>query len=217
MQRGQFYLPLPFLKKNYFCPFFVVCDSALVFKISENSTSECESRHSGNENLSIFLPIHSNQTFQLSEPSHLKLIYHSVSCPTFEFWAHCFKKIHLFILLLCFLLDVQMVTIKAVAVHSHSILTLAEPDGTSSLALVHVELDWACVGDVRNMSLESVLKSGVVFLPRAFRISQHNNFPCRQSVRPDNLSKRFLLSPLSSIRALLQFWLRPTLHQSQQS
>ena len=85
MQREQFYLPLPFLKKNYFCPFFVVCDSALVFKISENSSSECESRHSGNENLSIFLPIRLNQTFQLSEPSHLKLIYHWVSCPTFEF------------------------------------------------------------------------------------------------------------------------------------
>ena len=97
-----------------------------------------------------------------------------------------------------------MVTIKAVAVHSHSILTLAEPDGASSLAVVHVELGGAC--DVRNMSLEPVLKSGVVFLPRAFRISQHNNFPCRQSVRPDNLSKRFLLSSLSSIRALLQIW-----------
>ena len=99
-----------------------------------------------------------------------------------------------------------MVTIKAVAVHSHPILTLAEPDGTSSLALVHVELGGAGVGHVRNMSLESVVKSGVVFLRRAFRISQHNNFPCRQSVRPDNLSKRVLLPSLSSIRALLQIW-----------
>ena len=29
MQREQFYLPLSILKKNYFCPFFAVCDSGL--------------------------------------------------------------------------------------------------------------------------------------------------------------------------------------------
>ena len=98
MQREQFYLPLSILKKTTFALSLL---SAIVAWVQNfgNSSSECESRHSGNENLSIFLPIHSNQTFQLSEPSHLKLIYHWVSCPTFEFWAHCFKKIHLFILL----------------------------------------------------------------------------------------------------------------------
>ena len=84
MQREQFYLPLPFLKKTTFALSLL---SAIVAWVQNfgNSSSECESRHSGNENLSIFLPIHSNQTFQLSEPSCLKLIYHSVSCPSFEF------------------------------------------------------------------------------------------------------------------------------------